>query len=101
MFKPVRGRPDLLTTTFHVCQGAVEVVQCKWRAADSALRVVLQKAGRQFGRVLLAVPDGWEVAEAHVGGRRQAVVPEAPGVVSLGLTLEGTADLDVEFAQAG
>jgi alpha-galactosidase len=99
LFKPVSHRPDLLTTTFHVCQGAVEIADCRFEIADSSTRitVMLKKEGKQFGRVLFTVPKGWRVAEAEVDGRKQAPVTEAPGVISLGLTLEERAVVDVAF----
>ncbi|MGD2176624.1 MAG: hypothetical protein PVG71_02265, partial [Anaerolineae bacterium] len=99
LFKPISHRPDLLTTTFHVCQGIVEIADCRFEIADSSTRitVMLQKAGRQFGRVLFTVPKGWRVIEAEVDGRKQAPVTEAPGVVSLGLTLEEQAVVEATF----
>ncbi|MGD8966952.1 MAG: alpha-galactosidase [Anaerolineae bacterium] len=99
LFKPVSHRPDLLTTTFHVCQGVVEIADCRFEIADSSTRitVMLQKAGRQFGRLLFTVPKGWRVVEAEVDGRKQAPVTEAPGVVSLGLTLEKQAVVETAF----
>jgi alpha-galactosidase len=99
LFKPYSHRPDLLTTTFHICQGVVEIADCRFEIADSSTRitVMLQKAGRQFGRVLFSVPKGWHVLDAEVDGRKQIPVTEAPGVVSLGLTLEEEAVVDVRF----
>lgn len=99
LFKPVAQRPDLLTTTFHVCQGATEVAECEWRAADNALRVELRKEGQQFGEVLFAVPQGWRAAEARVDGVKRPLVEIAAGVVGLGLTLEGRAEVEVGFEQ--
>lgn len=99
LFKPVSEQPALLTTTFHVCQGMVEVASLEEveSAEGTALTVVLRKAGRQFGRVLFSVPRGWRVVEALVDDRQQAPVTEVPGVVSLGLTLEGEATVEVGF----
>ncbi|MFN3762737.1 MAG: glycoside hydrolase family 36 protein, partial [Anaerolineae bacterium] len=45
LFKPVSDRPDLLTTTFHVCQGAVEVADCRWDETHGLLHIALEKAG--------------------------------------------------------
>jgi alpha-galactosidase len=99
LFKPVSHRPDLLTTTFHVCQGMVEIADCRFEIADSSTRItaMLEKAGTQFGRLLFTVPRGWRVEEAKADGRKQAPVTEAPGVISLGLTLEEQAVVDVTF----
>jgi alpha-galactosidase len=97
LFKPVSDRPDLLTTTFHVCQGVVELAryQSQISNAESTVKVTLEKAGRQFGRVFFTVPRGWRVVEAQVAGRQQAPVTEGAHVVSFGLTLEDRADVEV------
>jgi alpha-galactosidase len=102
LFKPVTARPDLLTTTFHVCQGAIEIANYEFEIIDAQakIKVVLEKPGRQFGRVLFIVPRKWRVTEAQVNGRRQAPVTEAPHVVSFGLTLEGRAEVEVGFERA-
>jgi alpha-galactosidase len=101
LFKPVSDRPDLLTSTFHVCQGAVEIADCKFEVADSRLQiaVALQKAGRQFGEVLFAVPEGWRAVEARVDGVKRPLVQIATGVVALGLTLVGQAEVEVHFEE--
>ncbi len=99
LFKPVSSRPDLLTTTFHVCQGSIEIASYGYEIIDAQakIRLVLEKVGRQFGRVFFVVPGGWRVTEAHVDGRKQSPVAEAPHVVSFGLTLEDRAEVKVRF----
>jgi len=102
LFKPVSERPDVLTTTFHVCQGVMEVAgyQSQITNADSTVKLTLEKAGQQFGRVFFTVPKGWRVAGAEVSGRKQAPVNEAHRVVSLGLTLQGRATVKVDFERS-
>lgn len=99
LLKPVSDRPDLLTTTFHVCQGMVEIAsyQSSIVNSQSTVRVTLEKEGQQFGRVFFTVPKGWRAVEAEVAGRKQAPVTEAPRVISLGLTLEEKMDVEVSF----
>lgn len=99
LFKPVSDRPDLLTTTFHVCQGLIEVTsyQSEIINAESTVKVTLEKMGQQFGRVFFTVPRGWRIVKAQVDGRQQAPVIEATHVVSFGLTLENRADVEVAF----
>jgi len=101
LFKPVSDRPDLLTTTFHVCQGAVEVasLQVAGEERGAVVSVVLEKAGRQFGEVLFTVPEGWRAVEARVDGSKRPLVQVAPGVVGLGLTLAGRAEVEVTFGR--
>jgi alpha-galactosidase len=99
LFKPMSEWPDLLTTTFHVCQGAVEVADYRFQLADSTahLTVVLEKEGVQFGDVLFTVPRDWRVAEAQVDGVQREPRVEAPRVVALGLTLEGRSTVEMVF----
>lgn len=99
LFKPTSDRPDLLTTTFHVCQGLAEVASYQFEIinAKATVELMLEKAGRQFARVYFTVPSGWQVAEARVGGGLQAPVVEAPHIVSLGLTLQDRAPVEIAF----
>jgi len=100
ILKPVSEHPDLLATTFHICQ--VEIADCRFEMADSNLQSAtfdLHKAGRQFGEVLFTVPEGWRPAEARVDGVKRDLRFVAPGVVALGLTLEGRAVVEVGFAR--
>jgi len=104
ILKPVSDRPDLLATTFHVCAGAVDVKDVRRATCDVGtshveLRTVLEKAGRQFGEVLFTMPEGWRPTGARVDGVRRDLRQVAPGVVALGLTLEGTAVVEVGFAK--
>ncbi len=102
LFRLVSDRPDLLTTTFHVCQGVVEVTGYKSQITNAAstVKVTLEKAGQQFGRVFFTVPKQWRLTTAEANGRSQMPVTEAPGVISLGLTLEESATVEVEFERA-
>lgn len=99
LLKPVSDRPDLLTTTFHVCQGVVEIVnyQAKINNTKSTVQVTLERPDRQFGRLFFTVPRGWRVTEAEVDERRQTPVIEAPRVISLGMTVQGKATVLVRF----
>jgi hypothetical protein len=102
LLKPASEKPDLLTTTFHVCQGAVELGRLARReSADGvSLQVVLEKAGRQFGELLFTVPEGWQAVGAYVDGRRRRLTTVAPTVVGLGLTLAEKATVSVDFVES-
>jgi alpha-galactosidase len=120
LFKPVSDRPELLTSTFHVTQGAVEVAGGRWQVEDQevagcrlqvagrngsvmTLRVALAKAGRQAGQLLFSVPRPWQVTGARVDGRRRGVVRVSAGVVGLGFELreKATVELDCRVGQEG
>lgn len=99
LLKPVNDQPDFLTSTFHVCQGAVEVRNVtRWESSDgTGLQVAIEKAGRQFGELFFVLPQGWQANCARVNGRRRRIKAIAPNVVGLGLTLAGAATVDLEF----
>ena len=101
LLKPVSDQPDFLTSTFHVCQGAVELSKMmRWESGDGmGLQLVLDKAGRQFGELFFAVPDGWQATGARVNGRRRRVKTITPTIVGLGFTLVGAATVDLEFVR--
>ncbi len=96
LLKPVSDRLQLLTSTFHVLQGAVEIV----RVVQEADRIVatLAKPGRQFGSLLFTVPKALQhrVPTAEVNARTQRPRQVAEGVWCVGLTLTNRAT--VEFA---
>lgn len=102
LFKPVSDEPDLLTSTFHITQGGVEIKGIeRWVTGDEGrtLVVELEKAGVQFGQLLFTVPGPWRAVEARVNGRRRSVNQIAKGVIGIGFTLDDWARVEVDFAQ--
>jgi alpha-galactosidase len=103
LFKPVANHPELLTSTFHVGQGLVEVADVQRYDADDGFHVAvtLEKPGRQFGRLLFTTPGGWRADVARVGGVRRRLGRIVPGVIGLGMTLSGRATVDIAFQKTG
>jgi alpha-galactosidase len=104
LFKPVTGRPDWLTSTFHLAAGCVEVVDVIWqKLGERRLKLVihLEQPGENFGRLVFTVPTGWIVLEAQVNGRRRSVNVRngETGLVDMGFTLRGRAWVLVDFAR--
>lgn len=100
LFKPMGQRPELLTSTFHVTQGAVEVADVRWEETGDELgrlTVHLVKAGQQQGDLLFTVPRPWRVVEARVDGRRRGVSWIARDVMGMGFTLDQEARVEVQF----
>jgi hypothetical protein len=99
LIKPATDQPDFMTSTFHVCQGAVEVrsVERELHGDRVSLHVTLEKAGRQFGQVLFSVPSGWQPTAASVNGRRRGWRNIAPGAIGMGFTLVESAQAHVDF----
>jgi len=78
LVKPVSDKPQLLSSTFHVLQGAVEIKDV--RLSQGKLLVAMEKPGKQFGQLLFAVPPEYGVARVMVNGR-----PQKPRQVSTGI----------------
>ncbi len=100
LLRPVGERPGLLTSTFHVTQGAVEVADVQWEELDEdlgRLRVEVVKAGRQEGELLFTVPVPWQVGTVRLNGRRRGVNQIARDVIGIGFTLEDQAVVDIQF----
>lgn len=101
LFKPVSQRPELLTSTFHLTQGGVEVRSVSWEETERGSQrmvVGLNKQGSQFGQLLFTVPQPYVVTGARLNGRRRGVNHIAPGVVSVGFHLRDQATVEIYFS---
>jgi hypothetical protein len=61
------------------------------------LVVELEKAGRQRGALLFAVPEPYRVREVRLDGRRRGVNRVAREVVGLGFSLRDRARVELDF----
>jgi hypothetical protein len=93
LLKRAADQPQLLTSTFHVLQGAVEVRGVQ--ALPDKLVVEMEKRGRQFGRLLFAVPAGECVGKVLVNGRPQQPRQIADGVWRAGFVLTDRATVEL------
>ncbi len=96
LLRPLSTRPDLLASTFHILGGLMEVKSVTW--AGNTLRVELEKAGSQFGCLLFTVPEPYHLDTVRVDGEKRRWAVLAEGIVEIGLTLDGRATVDLEFA---
>jgi alpha-galactosidase len=102
LFKPASDRPEFLSSTFHVTQGAVEICALTRKARDDGVEelvVELAKQGSQAGELLFTVPAPYVVEETYLNGRRRGVKRVAPGVVSLGFQLRDKAMVKMVFSR--
>ncbi len=101
--RPCLPEPQLLSSTFHITQGGVEIKGVERFAVGRELRLRfrMEKPGVQFGALLFVLPEGWKEGHAEVSGRRQAPVRVGKGVVGLGFTLEGEAVVEINFIRGG
>ena len=95
MLKAVSEQPQVLSSTFHVLQGAVEIKDVRLR--EDRLVVRMEKPGRQFGNLLFMVPEGSEygVGTVSVNGRVQWPRKVSPGLWRAGFTLVDKATVEL------
>jgi hypothetical protein len=100
LIKPVSDRPELLTSTFHVTQGGVEVSRIEWHGTwegGRTLVVELEKAGEQRGGLLFTVPEPYRVREVRLDGRRRGFKWVDREIIGLGFSLKDEAQVELDF----
>jgi hypothetical protein len=95
LVKPVSDQPQVLSSTFHVVQGAVEIADV--RLCSDKLVVDMEKPGRQFGRLAFAVPPDQRVIGATISGRSQKPQQISADIWQLGFSLNEKATVDLLF----
>ncbi len=90
----VTQEPKVIASSFHISGGAAEIktIETKTRG----LSVELEKAGRQRGELVFAVPAEWGKVNARVNRRRATVRQLGDGVIAVRLTLDERATVEVE-----
>ena len=59
--KPVTGHPQIVSTTFHLTQGGVDLEEARYHPRDRRLDFTLNPGKRISGKVFLYVPDGLRI----------------------------------------
>ncbi len=95
LLKPVSERPQLLTSTFHVTQGAVEVKGVQLLA--DRLVVEMEKAGKQHAQLLFAIPAEFTTAQALVNGRARKLRQVSTGIWEVSFSLSSQARVELVF----
>jgi hypothetical protein len=93
LLKRASDKPQLLTSTFHILQGAVEVKGIQ--SLPDRLVVEMEKRGKQFGRLLYAVPPEQQVSKVLVNGRPQRPRRIADGIWRAGFVLTDRATVEL------
>lgn len=100
--KPVSDQPDLLTSTFHVTQGAAEVAGVRRMVHGpngQTVRVEMRKAGTQRGQLIFVAPAPWRASEARVDGRKWPFRVLASGLVAVRFRLKEQAQVELDFVR--
>ncbi len=73
--KPVSDHPQLLSTSRHVTQGIVDVLEEVWVEADRTLRGKSRIVGGDDYEIRVVVPVGWSAASVAVTNANGEVLP--------------------------
>jgi alpha-galactosidase len=90
--RPVLDRPQIVGSTFHFGQGALEVESESWDGAELALS--LRPAARRDGKLFVHVPDGWRLRPGEAPPRAD---DRADGVLALDVRLHRPQSLSLTF----
>ena len=95
LLKPVSEKPQLLTSTFHLTQGAMEVKSVQ--LLPDRLVVEMEKAGKQHGQLLFAIPAEFTAVQALVDGKPRKLRHVSTGIWEVSFTLNGRARVELLF----
>lgn len=68
--RPVQEHPQLVSTSMHFVQGAVELESVLWRTETDCLTVEVRHFHQEGEKLFLAVPEGWRLERIETDARR-------------------------------
>jgi alpha-galactosidase len=95
--REVQDRPQLVSSTFHFTQGALEVEDCRYDEGRRTLTLSLRPVAKKEGELILYAPPGLRPGAVE-GGVRLAARPD--GLWSLTLRLDRPVRLDVPLVDS-
>ena len=95
LLKPVSEEPQVLSSTFHITQGGVEIKDV--HTSKGGLVVYMEKAGKQSGQLLFSVPPEHQAVSALVNGQAKALRRVSTGIWQLSFSLRDRATVEVQF----
>ncbi len=94
--RPVLERPQLVGSSLHFAQGALEVESERWQR--DTLRLSLRPVARRHGELFVHVPAGWLQLAVEASHGRLSARPD--GLLAVDLTLDRALDLRLRFARS-
>lgn len=89
---PLPGRPQVVSTSRHITQGAYDLNCLRWDAAANALAGSSKCVGGEVYRLTLHVPENFDLAS--VDCQEKALFTQAGCVLRVDITPAGSGDLD-------
>jgi alpha-galactosidase len=95
--RPVANHPQVISTTFHFSQGAVEIEDARFDAAQRALTVRLTPPARRQGEVIIHVPPPYQEQRLESDAPAASMARRPDGLLSVRLALPQPALFTVFF----
>jgi len=95
--RPVANHPQIVSTTFHFGQGAVEIEDAGFDAAQRALTVRLTPPANRQGEVIIHVPPPYHEQRLESDAAAASMARRPDGLLSVRLTLPQRALFTVFF----
>ena len=90
--RPVTGRPQVVSTSRHVSQGAVDILKCEWNEKALTLSGVSSVVKNDPYRITFYAPAGYrptgDAEKINDGGYVLTILPEKTGVIGWKVTFE-------------
>jgi hypothetical protein len=68
--RPVQDHPQLISTSMHFVQGAVELERVLWRTDTDCLTIEVRHFCQEDEKLFLTVPEGWRLERIETDARR-------------------------------
>ena len=97
--KPAGDIPDVLSTSMHFTQGAVELSQLEWNPEERALRVIVARATNEPEAIFFVFGGNWTPERAYISDEQVKIEIIAPEVVAVRHQFKQGQIVRLEFAK--
>ena len=97
--KPAEDIPDVLSTSMHFTQGAVELSQLEWNPEKRALRVIVARTTNEPEAIFFVFGENWTPERAYISDEQVKIEIIAPEVVAVRHQFKQGQIVRLEFAK--
>ena len=97
--KPAEDIPDVLSTSMHFTQGAVELSQLEWNPEKRALRVIVARTTNEPEAIFFVFGGNWTPERAYISDEQVKIEIIAPEVVAVRHQFKQGQIVRLEFAK--
>lgn len=65
-----QNNPQLLSTSMHLTQGAVDIESAKWNAENKTLKICVKHFEQSDEKIYLAAPENWAIDKIETNAKR-------------------------------